>query len=160
MALGLFQLALFAKTAVSFLPVSLGLVAWWRRERLRWRDVWPLLPMLGLVGAMGQLTFYIEHLHGAAGEQFKLGFPERVLVSGRSFWFYLGKLIFPHQLTFIYERWQINASIWWQYLYPLATIGVLGWAWWRRRRWGKGLFAALLHFYICTSLLILLMCFT
>jgi tetratricopeptide (TPR) repeat protein len=156
LSLGLFQLALFAKTAVSFLPVTLLLVTWWQRERLRWRDVWPLLPMLGMAGVIGRLTFDIEHLYGATGEQFNLGILERMLVSGRSFWFYLGKLFFPHQLTFIYERWQPNAGVWWQYLYPLATVGVLGWVWWQRRRLGKGLFAALLHFYVSTSLLIFL----
>jgi protein O-mannosyl-transferase len=156
LSLGLFQLALFAKTAVSFLPVSLLLVTWWQRERLRWRDVWPLVPMLGLVVAMGRMTFYVEHLHGASGKEFNLGLRERVLISGRSFWFYLGKLFFPHQLTFIYERWQVDSGIGWQYLYPLAAAGVLIGLWWSRRRLGKGLFVALLHFYVCTSLLILL----
>jgi tetratricopeptide (TPR) repeat protein len=154
--LGLFQLGLFAKTAISFLPASLLLVTWWRRERLRWRDIWPLIPMLGLVVAMGQLTFYIEHLHGAAGEEFKMGFLERVLISGRSFWFYLGKLFFPHQLTFIYERWRVDARAPWQYLYPITTAALLVGLWWGRRRIGKGLFVALLHFYVCTSLLILM----
>ena len=156
LSLALFQLALLAKTAASFLPVSLLLVTWWRRERLRWRDVWLLIPMLGQVGAMGWLTLHIEHLHGASGQQFHMGFLERVLVSGRSFWFYLGKLIFPHQLAFIYPRWHLDARMWWQYLYPLATAGLLAGLWWSRRRLGKGLFAALLHFHVCTSLLILL----
>jgi tetratricopeptide (TPR) repeat protein len=156
LSLGLFQLALFAKTAVSFLPVSLLLATWWRRERLRGRDWPPLVPMLAQVVAMGRLTFYIEHLHGATGEGFNLSFAERILISGRSFWFYLGKLFFPHQLTFIYERWQVNPGIWWQYLYPLAAAAVLIGLWWNRRRIGKGLFAALAHFYVCTSLLILL----
>jgi hypothetical protein len=32
----LFQLALFAKTAVSFVPVTLLLVLWWRKPPLRW----------------------------------------------------------------------------------------------------------------------------
>ena len=156
LSLGLFQLGLFAKTAISFLPVSLLLVTWWRRERLRWRDLWPLIPMLGLAVAMGQLTFYIEHLHGAAGEEFKMDFLERVLISGRSFWFYLGKLFFPHQLTFIYERWHMDAHAPWQYLYPITTAALLAGLWWGRRRIGKGLFVALLHFYVCTSLLILM----
>ena len=159
LSLGLFQLALFAKSAVSFLPVSLVLVTWWRARpgrALQWRDVWPLLPMLGLAAGMGKLTFHIEHLFGASGREFNLGFLERGLVSGRAFWFYLGKLFFPCQLTFVYERWQVDAHAVRQYLYPVAMAGVLGWAWWQRRRLGRGLFVALLHFYVCTSLLILL----
>ena len=38
---------------------------------------------------------------GASGEKFRnfnLSFADRVLISGRSFWFYLGKLFFPHRL--------------------------------------------------------------
>jgi protein O-mannosyl-transferase len=156
LSLALFQMAMFAKTAVSFLPATLLLVVWWQRERLAWRKAVPLLLMLVLVVVMGQVTFYIEHLHGAVGAQYKLGWLERVLVSGRSFWFYLGKLIFPYSLTFIYERWDINPGAGWQYLYPAATVGLFGALWRMRRVIGKGPFAAMLHFYISTSLLILI----
>jgi len=156
LSLALFLLAMFAKTAVSFLPVSLLLVLWWQRERLRWREVWPLPAMLGMVVVMGQVTFHIERLYGAAGPEFNLALLDRVLISGRSFWFYLGKLSFPYPLTFIYERWEVDAGAWWQYLYPLATVGVLGALWTMRRRIGKGPFVAMLHFYVATSLLILI----
>jgi len=155
LSLVLFLLAMFAKTAVSFLPATLLLVAWWQQERMVWRKTVPLLLMLGLVAVMGEVTFYIEHLHGAVGTGFKLGWLERVLVSGRSFWFYLGKLFFPYPLTFIYERWNINEAGGWQYLYPAATVGLFAALWRTRREIGKGPFAAMLHFYISTSLLIL-----
>ncbi len=158
LALGFFQLALLAKTAVSFLPVTLFLILWWQRERLCWRDLWPLLPMLGMAMVMGQVTSYVEqHSGGASGAQFNIGLPERVLISGRSFWFYLGKIFIPWQLTFIYPRWQMNAGAWWQYLYPAATLGLLWGLWKMRRRFGKGPFAAMLHFYISTSFLILIL---
>ncbi|MGA2787094.1 MAG: tetratricopeptide repeat protein [Verrucomicrobiota bacterium] len=157
LSLILFLLAMFAKTAVSFLPATLLLVAWWQRGRLVWRELVPLLLMLILVVAMGEMTFYIEHLHGAVGTGFSLGFAERVLVSARSFWFYLEKLFFPHSLTFVYERWDVNAAPWWQYLlYPTATIGLFALLWWKRNVIGRGPLVALLHFYISTSLLILI----
>ena len=105
LALGLFQLAMFAKTAVSFVPVSLLLLVWWQRGRPGWRAVWPLLPMVGVALLMGEVTFYVERHTGATGKAYSLGLLERVLISGRSFWFYLGKLFFPHRLTFIYEHW-------------------------------------------------------
>ncbi len=155
LSLVLFLLAMFAKTAVSFLPATLLLAAWWQQERLVWRKVLPLGLMLVLVAVLGKVTFYIERLHGAVGMGFKLGWLERVLVSGRSFWFYLGKLIFPHPLTFIYERWNVNNAAGWQYLYPAATVGLFAVLWRARRVIGKGPFAAMLHFYISTSLLIL-----
>jgi len=154
-SLALFQLAMFAKTAVSFLPVTLLLLVWWKRERIIWRLVWPLPAMFGIALGMGLLTLHVEHLHGATGDEFQMGSLKRALVSGRSFWFYLGKLFFPYPLTFIYERWKINPMVWWQYVYPVATTVILGGSWFLRGRIGKGLFVALLHFYITTSMLVL-----
>jgi tetratricopeptide (TPR) repeat protein len=156
LSLVLFQLAMFSKTAVSFLPATLLLIVWWKWERLRLRDLFPLLPMFGISIGMGALTIYIEHHSGlASGKEFSLGLLDRVLVSGRSFWFYAGKLVFPYKLTFIYERWNIDARIWWQYLYPAATLGLLSGLWLLRRRIGKGAFVAVMHYYISTSMLIL-----
>jgi 4-amino-4-deoxy-L-arabinose transferase-like glycosyltransferase len=94
LSLVLFQLAMLAKTAVSFLPVTLFLIVWWQRERITRRDILSLIPMLGISIGTGALTIYIErHAGGASGKLYAIGFPERVLISGRSFWFYLGKLI-------------------------------------------------------------------
>jgi protein O-mannosyl-transferase len=156
LSLVLFLLAMFAKTAVSFLPATLLLIVWWQRGRLPWREIVPLLLMLMLVVTMGAVTFYIERLHGAVGTGFQLGWMERVLVSGRSFWFYLGKLFFPFGLTFVYERWAVNAAAGWQYLYPAAMVGLLVTLWWKRKAIGRGPMVALLHFFISTSLLILM----
>jgi protein O-mannosyl-transferase len=157
LSLFLFLLAMCAKTAVSFLPATLFLLLWWQRDRLRFRELWPLLPMLGIIMAMGRMTFYVEHHSaGASGPEFDVDWMRRLLISGRSFWFYLGKLFFPYQLTFIYPRWQVDPGIWWQWLFPPATAGLLGGLWLMRGRIGKGAFVALAHFYISTSLLILL----
>jgi protein O-mannosyl-transferase len=156
LSLSLFLLAMFAKTAVSFLPVTLLLLVWWKRERILWRLMWPLLAMFGIAVGMGLLTLHVEHLQGATGDEFRMGLWDRLLVSGRSFWFYLGKLFFPYPLTFIYERWKIDAGVWWQYAYPLATTGLLGGLWWWRKRTGKGPLVALLHFYLTTSMLVLI----
>jgi len=156
LALALFALAMLAKTAVSFLPATLLLVLWWQKKRVTVRDVLWLIPMAGISVGMGVLTIYVEqHVGGASGREFQLGFMERVLVSGRSFWFYLGKLLFPYPLIFIYERWQIDAGAWWQYLYPLATLGLLVGLWMARGRMGKGVWVAFMHFYMTTSMLVL-----
>jgi tetratricopeptide (TPR) repeat protein len=155
LSLVLFQLAMLAKTAVSFLPVSLLLLLWWQRRSITRRDLLSLLPMLGISAGMGALTIYIErHGGGASGAVFNIGLLDRVLISGRSFWFYLGKLLWPWPLIFIYPRWEPDVRVWWQWLYPAATLAVLSGAWMARRRIGKGLFVALMHFYISTSMLI------
>jgi tetratricopeptide (TPR) repeat protein len=157
LSLVLFQLAMLAKTAVSFLPVSLLLVLWWQRDRLTRRDILSMIPMLGISVGMGAFTIYIErHSGGASGAEFTVGFLERVLISGRSFWFYLGKLVWPAPLIFIYPRWNLDTGEWWQWLYPVAMVTVLLGAWMARGRIGKGVFAALMHFYIGTSMLVLI----
>ncbi len=155
-ALFLFLLAMFAKTAVSFLPVTLLLLVWWKNGRLVWRVIWPLTIMFLIAVGMGLLTLHVEHLQGATGDDFQMGLRERLLVSGRSFWFYLSKLFFPYPLTFIYERWQINASAGWQYIYPAAMLAFLCGLWFLWKRAGKGPLVAMLHFYITTSLLVLI----
>ena len=38
--------------------------------------------------------------------EFRLDLVQRCLIAGRVIWFYLGKLFYPHPLTFIYPRWK------------------------------------------------------
>ena len=156
LTLGLYGLAMLAKTAVSFLPLSLLLVVWWKRPRMSVRDLAGLAPMFGIAAGMGALTIYIErHAGGASGAEFNIGLIDRVLISGRSFWFYLWKFVWPAPLIFIYPRWEVDAGQWWQWLYPVATVGVLAGAWVARGRIGKGVFVGLMHYYVSTSLLVL-----
>ena len=64
--------------------------------------------------------------------------PERLITVGKAFWFYLGKLVWPHALTTIYPRWQIDAARWPEYL-PLAAMFVALWVCWRQRHtWTRG----------------------
>lgn len=157
LALFLFVLAMLAKTAVCFLPVLLFLIIWWKRKDCSWRDALPLLPMLGLGIGLGLLTKRLEHdVVGAAGHSFSIGLADRILISGRSFWFYLGKVIFPHPLCFYYPRWDVSTKVWWQYVHPSATLGFFALLWVKREKWGRGLFVAAVHFYLSSSLLILL----
>ena len=156
LALGLFGVAMLAKTAVSFLPVSLLLVMWWQRQGLSRRDLLSVAPMFGVALGMGALTIYIErHAGGASGAEFNIGFVDRVLISGRSFWFYLGKFVWPSPLIFIYPRWKVDAGVWWQWAYPVGTVAVLMGAWQARGRIGRGVFVGLMHFYVSTSMLVL-----
>jgi tetratricopeptide (TPR) repeat protein len=49
---------------------------------------------------------------------------ERVLLAGRVIWFYLAKLFWPVNLMFTYPRWTIDASQWWQLLYPIGAVAL------------------------------------
>jgi tetratricopeptide (TPR) repeat protein len=127
LALGLFMLALLTKTVTATLPAALLVVLWWRRGRLDWRrDVRPLLPWLGLGVTAGLFTAWVERTYiGARGADFSLTLLERGLLAGRVIWFYLGKLVWPADLIFIYPRWVVDSAVWWQYLFPLGVLALV-----------------------------------
>ena len=127
LALGLFVLALLTKTVTAPLPAALLVVFWWQRGRLQWtRDVRPLLPWLGLGAAAGLMTSWVERTFiGAQGADFALSWLERCLLAGRVIGFYLGKLVWPADLIFIYPRWTVDAAAWWQYLFPLGVLALV-----------------------------------
>ena len=109
---------------------------WWKRGRLDWkRDIAPLLPGLGGGAAAGLFTAWVEsRFGGASGGDFALGFTARCLLAGRAIWFYIGKLIWPANLTFIYPHWRLDPRVWWQWLFPFGILAGLLPAWrWRRR---------------------------
>jgi protein O-mannosyl-transferase len=147
LALGLFVLGLLSKTVVATLPAALLVIFWWQRGRLSWRrDVLPLVPFFAIGATAGLFTAWVERkLIGAEGAAFDLTLVERCLMAGRVIWFYLGKLLWPGKLLFIYPRWQISQAAWWQYLFPLATFLLLAVLWALRRRW-RGPLAGLLFF--------------
>lgn len=129
------------------MPVMILLLLWWKRDRIDWRNVLLLVPHFALGFVLSVATVWMEKYHvRAQGEEWSLSLVERFLVAGRALWFYLGKLFWPHRLIFIYPRWQIDAGIWWQYLFPLAAIAVFT-ALWLFRRWiGKAPLVAVLFF--------------
>ena len=145
LATGLFVLALLTKTVTATLPAALLVVFWWKRGGLSWRrDVVPLAPWFALAGAGGWLTAWFERTRiGAEGAGFELTLVQRSLLAGRVIWFYLGKLVWPADLMFIYPRWTVDPAQAWQWLFPLAVLALLVGLWLRRRR---GAVAGLLIF--------------
>lgn len=143
----LFLAALLTKTVTATLPAALLVVNWWRRGRLSWRDdVQPLLPWFALALAGGLLTAWVESsLIGAQGADFARGVLERCLLPGRVICFYLGKLLWPANLTFIYPRWSIDPHDPIAYLFPAIVLAAVCFLWWRRNRDRATLAVALLY---------------
>jgi tetratricopeptide (TPR) repeat protein len=147
-ALCLFVLGLLTKTPMAApLPAALLVIFWWQRGALSWkRDVGPLLPFFVLGAMAGLMTAWMERtVVGAEGLDFELTLLQRGLIAGRVIWFYLSKLVWPANLVFMYPRWDIDPTVWWQWLYLIATLGVFVGLWAVRRRW-RGPLAAWLIF--------------
>jgi protein O-mannosyl-transferase len=147
LALVLFLLGLLSKTAVLSLPAAILVVLWWRRGSLSWkRDLLPLVPFFVAGIAAGLLTVHLEqNLYGAKGEEFQFTAVERGLLAGRALWFHLSLLMWPANLLFMYPRWHIEVTAWWQYLYPAAAALLVAGLWALRQR-SRGPLAALLLF--------------
>jgi tetratricopeptide (TPR) repeat protein len=146
LALGLFVLALLSKSVTATLPAALLLILAWRNGGIAWRrDVVPLLPWFAIGVAAGLFTAWVERAYiGARGQAYDLSFVERVFLSGRVVWFYLGKLVWPTDLAFIYPRWTVAATAAWSagFLGAAGLFAVL----WFARKWSRGPLVAFLFF--------------
>jgi len=149
LALSLFLLALLSKTAVVTLPLAWLVIFWWKRGVISLRrDVVPVVPFVFLSTLAGLITAWVEYGNmGYSSRILDLSFIDRWLIAGRAFWFQLGKVLWPSNLMFMYPRWQVNSAVWWQYLFPLAALGLLA-VLWSLRRWSRGPFAGMLIYIL------------
>jgi tetratricopeptide (TPR) repeat protein len=145
----LFAAALLAKTAFVLLPAALLAVVWWRRGRVERRDVISSLPLFGMSLLAGLLTWWVESVHvGARGAPWDLSIADRILIAGRAVWFYLGKLVAPVGLSFIYPRWRLDAGDPLGWLFPAGVLGAGALLWAVRNRIGRGGFASAAWFVL------------
>ncbi len=139
----LFAAALASKTVTCTLPVVILILLWMKGRRDLLRHAALLAPFLAAGLALGAVTAVMEVAHvGAAGSEWDLTPVERVVVAGRVAWFYLGTLLWPAGLAFIYERWAIDAGSAVQWLFPVSAVAVAGALWLLRGRIGRGPAAA------------------
>jgi len=166
-AIGLFLLGLLTKTAIVTLPLAWLVIFWWKRSTtsfccrpkyaaqrssaplgaqgkspmFRRCDIVPVVPFLLLSAAAGLMTTWVEYGNmGYKARMLDLSVVDRCLMAGRAFWFQLSKLFWPSNLMFVYPRWEINGAVWWQYLFPIAAVGLLV-ILWSLRRWSRAPFA-------------------
>jgi len=147
LATGLFVLALMSKTVTAVLPAVILVIFWWQRGSLDWkRDVRPLVPWFAIGMCAGLFTPWVERRYiGATGADFMLTPLQRVLIAGRVIFFYAGKLLWPTKLAFFYPHWNVDAAVWWQWLFPVGVLALAAGLWLVARR-NRGPLASLLIF--------------
>ena len=148
LAFGFFACALLSKTVTCTLPFALLVILWWKNGRLRWPDVFPLVPFIILGSGIGLSAAWTDNHTGVYGPDFNWSLIDRVLIAGRVFWFYLGKIFWPCPVSYIYPKWAINTGVARQYFFPLGAVGFLIALWKFRLRLGKGPLSAFLFFVI------------
>jgi tetratricopeptide (TPR) repeat protein len=142
-----FMLALWSKTVTCSLPAAILLILWWKRGRITWADLRPLMPFFVLGAASAMYTGHLERAHvGASGAEFDFSPIDRMLIAGRAVWFYVWKLILPMNLSFIYPRWEIDPAKRWLFAFPIAAVLLVVALFMLRRRIGRGPLVALLFF--------------
>ncbi len=148
LTLALYLCALWSKTATIGLPAVILLLIWWRRRKVVWRDFLLLLPFVVIGTSLGLITAWVEkHNLGATGKDWDFSVMERCCLAGRIIWFYLGKLIWPHPLTFFYPRWPLPAGAlaWLPVLATTAGILIL---WRLRKPWARAMIFTLGYFIV------------
>ena len=76
---------------------------------------------------------------------------ERVLIASRAIWFYLSKIFWPSDLTFIYPRWQIDVANPLAYFGLIAALAAALLIYYGRRWFGRGVEVAALFFVATLS---------
>src|SRR2546429_6984736 len=149
LAIGLFLLGLLSKTAIVTLPLAWLVIFWWKRGGLSWRrDVVPSIPFFFLAVAAGLVTRWFENTGiGYKATILDLSMLDRCLIAGRAFWFQLSNLFWPSNLMFVYPRWEINAAVWWLYLFPIGVLLLLL-ILWSLRRWSRAPLAGALVYLL------------
>ena len=144
LAVAVFALSTLAKGMGVTLPAVLLALAWWQRRRITRRDVWRVIPFLviGVVMACVEVAMQKE---GQPWEVARTDGPlGRLAGAGWCVGFYLYKLIWPLNLSFVYPRWTIDAGRPLSFLPDVLLLAAVAVAWWRRNTWGRGPFMALL----------------
>jgi len=148
----LYGLALSAKSTACTLPAALLLILWLQNQQIAWRRIFQIIPFFLLGLGMGLVTIWWERYHqGTRGTLFALGPIERILIASRAIWFYLGKLLWPSTLTFIYPRWTISPANPLDYAWLLAAGGLCALIYFARRYTGRSVEVAALFFVATLS---------
>jgi tetratricopeptide (TPR) repeat protein len=148
LALIFYVLALSAKATACTLPAALFLILWLQKKPITMRRLTQIVPFVVLGVGMGLLAVWWERYHqGTNRDVFPfLGPIERILVASRAVWFYLSKIFWPSDLTFIYPRWNISPADLLDYIWLLAGIAACAAIYFLRRYFGRGIEVAAAFF--------------
>ena len=145
--------AMLSKPSTVVLPLVLLLCVWWERGRWRRGDLVWIAPFFGLAMAMSAMTVMEQHrwVQRAGVAEWLLAPSERLIVAGKTVWFYAAHVLWPANLMFVYPRWDVSArsvSSWLPVAGVIAVGALLGThrqqPWARAALFGTGFFVVAL----------------
>ncbi|MEP6585259.1 MAG: tetratricopeptide repeat protein [Candidatus Udaeobacter sp.] len=153
LALIFYVLALSAKATACTLPAALFLILWLQKKPITMRRLMQIVPFVVLGVGMGLLAVWWERYHqGTNRDVFPFLSPiERILVASRAVWFYLSKIFWPSELTFIYPRWDISPADLLDYIWLLAGTAACVSIYFLRRYFGRSVEVAAAFFVATLS---------
>jgi Flp pilus assembly protein TadD len=131
----------------------LFLILWLQKKPMTVRRLMQIIPFVVLGAGMGLLAIWWERYHqGTNRAVFTFLSPiERMLVASRAVWFYLGKIFWPSNLTFIYPRWNISPADLFDYIWLLAGLAACVAIYFLRRYFGRSVEVAAAFFVATLS---------
>jgi tetratricopeptide (TPR) repeat protein len=142
-SLGLFVLALLAKTAVVMLPVAMMLVLWYQRRA----SVAALLrtaPFFVASLLLGAVTWWFQAHRSIQDATIRAdSFASRLATAGCAVWFYLLKAFVPVGITFSYGTWDVLKAGALAFVPLVLLVLLLAGLWLLRGKIGRGFFVAL-----------------
>tara|TARA_B100000686_G_scaffold263121_1_gene276727 strand:- start:953 stop:2791 length:1839 start_codon:yes stop_codon:yes gene_type:complete len=150
-SIGCYVLALLSKTVTVTLPAVFLLLHFWKKGFINKKVVYSIIPffLIGLALCWVPSELEKQHVLLRCGDDCIFEPMERFIIAGGAFWFYLWKLTWPINLTFIYPRWEISGTSPALYLFPASAITLMLILWVGRIRWGRGLLSSV-FFYVGT----------
>jgi tetratricopeptide (TPR) repeat protein len=145
-ALVLYLLALFAKSTACTLPAALLLILWLKKKPIGRRALVEIIPFVVLALGIGSVAVWWEKYHQGTRMLVSLAPVDRLLIASRAVWFYLSKIFWPSDLTFIYPRWQIDATNPVTYVWLIAALVFAVMIYYGRHFFGRSVEVAALFF--------------
>src|SRR5260370_18583087 len=121
-ALVFYLLALSAKATACTLPAALLLVLWLKQRPIGRRALLEIIPFVVLALGIGLVAIWWEKYHQGTRVLISLAPMDRLLIASRAIWFYLSKIFWPSDLTFIYPQWRIVSSNLLAYVWLISAV--------------------------------------
>lgn len=137
LALFVFLLAGFSKSAAATLPVALVVLDWWKNGKLTLNTVLSKWPFWLLSLALIVLTFITRTAegHDIGGSSSAFSMFDRLFMISQTLFFYPFKLLVPLDYSIFYPFVKSGGAFRWDYYLALPALGAL--VWWVAKNWNK-----------------------